>query len=267
MPDEPKADSKNQIRAVPLEDVRRARGEAKMAMPRSKVASLRAFRRVRADRTFGAIGILLLFVGLALIFAWEKPPEVEKKFGVEWPQSTIREPPISGARLAEGAAAQTHSYKLTVPNATAIVFSLVWKDDVGDKPIEGDRLEMKIEGPPGITLVNATLNDTGDGKTGGNITFPVALNGIPDIASVNADTNESAFQAVGDRTNETGIGDWKISVRVLSAPGNYANEGNANPDLCRPGTPTTPYCTPDGGQAYEVHVSYTTYSLRLKKLF
>ena len=48
-------------------------------MPRSKVAGLRAFRRVRADRTLGAIGALLLLIGVALIFAWEKPPPVEKK--------------------------------------------------------------------------------------------------------------------------------------------------------------------------------------------
>src|SRR5687767_12178167 len=112
MPDEPKDEPKNQIRAVPLEDVRRARGEQKVAMPRSKVASLRAFRRVRADRAFGALGIVLLLIGIALIFTWEKPPVIEKKFEVQWPLATTQEDPIEGAALSAGAPARQHLYSM-----------------------------------------------------------------------------------------------------------------------------------------------------------
>lgn len=265
MPDDADKDPKSQIRAVPLEDVRRARGEGRVAMPRSKVAGLRAFRRVRADRTMGAIGILFLLIGVALIFAWEKPPAVEKKFGTEWVIETSEMRTIQGARLAEGAPAAAHDFQLDATNATVIVFSLVWTDDVGDQAIEGDRLQIQVEGPPGTNVTNATRNDTG-GQQGGNITIPIRLNGIPDLASVNAGTEEAALAAVGDRTNRTGIGPWKVSVRVLDAPDDIKDNRIRDPNVCRIPS-ATPVCVPDGGEDYQVLISYATYKLRLKKLF
>jgi hypothetical protein len=266
MAQEPKDGSPDQIRAVPLEDVRRARGESKVAMPRSKVASLRAFRRVRADRTLGVIGILLLLIGITLIFAWEKPPVVEKKYGVEWPQTVHVEDAIVGANLVEGAAARSHTYELTAVNATVITFSLLWDDEIGNQAIENDELELDIKGPNGVNVTNATIRQK---AKQGNITIPLALNSIPDIASVNADNERDAFQGVGDRTNRTGIGTWTIGVRVISAPGDVKNEATRPQasTFCDPRLPDNANCTPDGRENYEIRVSYATYSLRLKKLF
>lgn len=267
MPDEPRKGAGNEIRAVPLDEVRRARGETKVAMPRSKVASLRAFRRIRADRAFGAIGLLLLIIGIALIFSWEKPPVIEPKYGVEWPQNRTVEPLIVGQPLAAGAPPRTGTYDLTVPNATTIVFTLLWEDQIGDQAIEADALELSIEGPEGVNLTNATILQT---AKQGNITIPVPLNGIPDIASVPASTEKEAFAAVGDRTNRTGVGTWTYSVRVVSAPGDVKNEAIRNPQgeaaFCDPALPDNANCTPDGFQDYRLEISYITYDLRLKKL-
>jgi hypothetical protein len=270
MPDEVAEKPAASLRAVPLDDVRRARGEQKVALPRSKVAGLRAFRRVRSDRLLGVVGLLLVLVGTTLIFTWEKPPPVEKKFGVEWPLTTHVLPDKAGRRLVEGSpSGSTEATTMTVPslNVTAVTITLTWEDDVGKTAIEGDRLELEVKGPPG-TNVSFKRNDTGlRGPTAGNISVTLPLSGIPDIASVAANSEAKARAAVGLRTNHTGTGDWTMTVRLLSAPGEVKNENaRADPRLCS--VPAeTPICKPDGGNDYTLKFRFVTYEVHYKKLF
>lgn len=260
-------DSGSKLVAMPLEQARRARGEALMALPRSKVASLRAFRRIRADRIFGAAGLALVLVGVLLIFAWEKPPPVEKRFGVEWPQTNTMLDPVSDEFAAGDS--ETYTFPVNGTNVTAVTFWLTWIDDVArpsSGQAEGDTFEIQVSGPEGSN-VSFTERRVG-GQAGMNMSYTLPMSGIPDVASVPAKSEEEARAALGDRTNQTGGGDWTITVRLVSANHSWESEDarNAAGGMCPPQSIPN-VCTFDPGNSFELHFQFATYEVQFKKLF
>lgn len=252
-------DSSPKMRAVPLEQARRARGQSMVALPRSKVASLRAFRRIRMDRLLGLLGALLVAIGVLLIFTWPQPPTpVQKKFGVEWPQTMVDTGTESGYLQERGVF--LHAVQVDRPNVTYVSMWLTWKDDVGDEAIEGDTFELEVQGPPGSN-VSFKGNRTG-GQEGANMSFTFAMSGIPDVASVPATTEEEARQTLGERTNGTGMGTWTMNVRLLRAEGDWNNNDLRGTVPCQ-----APHCTPDPGNSFELHFQYAVYQVAFKKLF
>lgn len=258
MSPEPQDPSKKLL-AVPLERARRARGQSVVALPRSKVATLRAFRRIRMDRLLGVVGTLLVAIGIVLIFTWpQPPPPVEKKFGVEWPRTLVDKGTEQGNLAAQQAF--THTEEVDRPNVTHVTMWLTWQDDVGDEAVEGDTFELEVQGPPGSN-VTFKSNRTG-GQAGANMSFTFAMSGIPDVASVPAATEDEARKTLGDRSNRTGMGSWTMTVRLLRAEGDWSNNDLRGRVPCQ-----APHCTPDPGNSFELHFEYAVYQVAFKKLF
>lgn len=263
------------IVAVPLEDVRRAKGEARVALPRSKVASLRAFRRVRMDRILGVLGLLVTLLGIALMFYWEAPPVVEKKFKVEWP-TTVHDlenwtppmlaaptPPVGGTLEQATPTSVVKTFNVPDLNVTEARIAISWRDEVGNIGAEGDHFSILIEGPQGTNI--STQKNLGT-YLWHNDTFTFALSGIPDISSWPGTTEEQVRKEIGDRSNRTGTGEWKITVRLHRANHDYTPDGSASSevkqrDICQTG------CQRDAGEDFTVRFSYTTYSVKYTKLF
>ena len=269
------------IVAVPLEQVRSARGQAVVALPRSKVASLRAFRRIRADRILGTIGIILVLIGILLIFTWEKPPEIVKKYGVEWPLETITlesdnntlactSNPCAGA-----AAERAYTVDVTQTNVTAVTVWLQWVDTVvgeNEDLSEGDELQLTLTGPEGTNITNVVVAKVG-GRAGENISLTYPMSGIPDVGAVQpADNDEQAYALIGDRTNRTGIGSWTITVKINRAGDNWnptspaGAEMRASGQKCPANSPAQ-VCEHDPGNAYSFGFQIVRYSVAIEKQY
>lgn len=268
------------IVAVPLEQFRSARGQAVVALPRSKVASLRAFRRIRTDRLLGTIGIILVLIGILLIFTWEKPPEIVKKYGVEWPLETItlendNNTLACSANPCAGAAAErTYSIDVTQTNVTGVTVWLQWNDNVvgeNEELSEGDELRLTLTGPEGTNITNVAVSKVG-GRAGENISLTYPMSGIPDLGAVQpADNDAEAFALIGDKTNRTGIGTWTITVAIVRAgddwgPSPVAAELRSNGQKCPPNS-AQPVCTPDPGNDYNFGFQIIRYSVAIEKQY
>lgn len=249
------------IVAIPLEQARRAAGETRVALPRSKVASLRAFRRVRMDRILGALGVILTVLGIALMFTWEAAPIVEKKFKVEWP-TTARSMENWTQFVPATANTTSKTFNLAATNVTLVQISVGWRDEVGDDALEGDRFHVTIEGPPGSNVSRRQDLGTYLAHTA-NFSFP--LSGIPDVSNWPARTEQEARAGVGDRTNRTGTGEWKITVRLVKANHDYRPE--TPPDVKANDVCQDAFCQRDPGQEFTLRFTYTTYTAKYSKLF
>jgi hypothetical protein len=272
--------------AMPLEQVRSARGETLVALPRSKVASLRAFRRIRADRILGIIGLILVLIGILLIFTWEKPPEIVKKYGVEWPLTSevlLSENATFTCNADPCGVATPYSVTVDQTNVTAVTFWLQWTDDVAGENqdlSEGDEFQLEFSGPEGTNISNVRESRIG-GRGGMNMSFTYVLSGIPDIGAVEpADNDEEAFALIGDRTNRTGIGDWKFTVTLLRAvddwaPGPAGDEARRTAEQGSQKCPDSPQqlptggatCTRDPGNSYTFGFQITRYSVAIEKQY
>lgn len=258
MADEPKKPDPSKIVAMPLDRARRARGEGVVAMPRSKVASLRAFRRIRADRFFGALGALLVILGVLLIFVWEKPPDIPKTFSIEWTPSTTS---LTTEALSLTTAQPTKAIPLTVPgpNVTAVTFWFSWKDDVGNEGSEADEFSFEVKGPSGANL---TLPAEKHILLQGNISRTYLMSGVPELSSVPAKTESEARAKVGDQTNQTGIGTYEFTFRLISLNGDWTDNSLRDRAPCN-----SPYCTPDNEHKMTFHFEFATYSATYKRNF
>lgn len=249
------------IVAVPLEEARRAKGEARVALPRSKVASLRAFRRVRMDRILGVLGVIVTVIGVALMFYWEAPPVVEKKFKVEWP-TTVRSLENWTQFVPTTANTTSKTFELKANNVTQVVIRVGWDDAVGDHDLEGDRFMITIEGPSRTNI--SRRQDLGT-RLHHSQNFSFALSGIPDVASWPATSEREARAGVGDRTNTTGSGAWKITMWLVKANHNYSQD--APQEAKSTGLCQAPFCQADPGQDFRLNFIYTTYDVKYSKLF
>ncbi len=267
------------IVAVPLEQVRSLRGEAIVALPRSKVASLRAFRRIRADRVLGTIGIIFVLLGILLIFTWEKPPEVVKKYGVEWPLETItlendnNTLACTAADCPGAASERTYSVPVDQTNVTGVTVWLHWTDDIvgeGEDQSEGDTLELMITGPDGTNITNVAVRKVG-GAAGENISLTYPMSGIPDVGAVQpADNDEEAWALLGDRSNRTGIGTWTLRVKILRAGDDWgtstvADELQSSGQKCPSTAPQV--CVQDPGNDYNFGFQIIRYSATITKQY
>lgn len=249
---------KPKIVAVPLDRARRARGEGVVAMPRSKVASLRAFRRIRADRFFGVLGAILIAIGILLIFTWERPPVVPKTFSIEW-ATKAENVQNEAIQLTAAQGSRTVSINVAGPNVTAVSWWMQWKDDQGDEGSEADNFSIEVKGPPGANL---TLPATTYQLLTANITRTFLMSGIPEITSVPATTQAEARRKVGDQTNRTGIGTYEFVFSLKSLNGNWQDNTLRDRAPC-----SVPYCTQDTRMDLTFHFEAITYSPVFKRNF
>lgn len=251
------------IIAVPLEEARRAKGEARVALPRSKVAGLRAFRRIRSDRLLGVLGVIVTVIGVALMFTWEAPPVIEKKYKVEWPATTHSVENWTKL-LTPASPTDTKTFPINAKNVTEVVISVYWKDTVGDVGMEGDQFAISVKGPAssGVDVKDLDLRIWLEHRR----TFTFSLSGVPELASVAATNDAQARTAIGDKSNDTGSGDWQVTMRLLRANHDY-DPGFDDPAVKERNVCNEPFCTTDTGQDFIVSITYVTYSLKYTKLF
>ena len=260
MVDDAEKPDKSKIVAMPLDRARKARGEGVVAMPRSKVASLRAFRRIRADRVFGLLGGVLVVMGVLLIFGWEKPPEVTKSYGVEWPLS-IASADDRTLRFTAVNQPQNFTLKVAGPNVTAVVFWMNWTDDKGDQALDADNFSFELKGPPGANL---TLPPESIKKLSENRSRTYIMSSIPEISSVNTDNEMTARRLVGDQKNLTGVGDYAFTFTLLELNHDWKDERFRDTTPC---DVDTPYCSRDTTFTLVFHFHVLTYSDHYVKKF
>lgn len=249
--------ARSPIIARPLDEVRKARGDAKVAVVRSKVASLRAFRRVWPDRVFGIFGVLLVVVATGLIFSWEKKPPVEPKIALAW----LEEPHALAEQnhtLTESQPTHVYPFEITDVNVTKVRVNLFWIDDVAEDAVDVDNFSIQIEGPPGTNVSMKEPYVPCCWKTPYNRTFSFRVQDVPEAPSqFSARTVEEAQALLGDRTQRVGTGLWKVTVTLNQANDHYESE-LARGQPCPANSPSS-VCTPDTSNWVAVRFGYSTY--------
>lgn len=263
----PKGDD---IVPVPMEQVREARGEKVVAVHRSKLASLRPFRRIRADRVLGVLGVVVLAVALVLVFVWENPPEEQPEWPVEWQETEYVPINATTARVEEpgsgtpgGPAPETqqeHTFEVSQPNATRVEISVSWQDDIGNTEgfPAGDEIEVTLIGPDD-TNTTITRQLVGNVSETQYINMTVALNPTPALGAAPVETEEAAREYVDANVNETayGMGQWRVIVRMIEAgdSGDYPQ----GTDECSPIGQAADQCQIDDGNEYTLTARYFTF--------
>lgn len=248
---------RDKIVVLPLEDARAARGESRRAVARSKVATLRAFQRIRADRLWGVLGIVFVLFATVLVLTWEHKPAPEPKVALTWREDPASLPEVNRT-VTETQPTLVVPFEVTAANVTRVRVNVYWKDDVATQSVELDNLSLKLEGPEGtnVVLQRGALSCCLD--TGTNETFSVRVQDPPEAPSqFPVRTVGEAERMLGDRTSHVGSGLWKLTVTLNQANGHYANElqrGSPCPDG---GPPSV--CIPDHGNWFRVRLSYNTY--------
>jgi len=272
MTDAPPLESGPKIVAMPLDEARRARGESVVALPRSKVASLRAFRRVRADRVFGTIGTILVIAGLILAFKWPAPAvHPPPTYKVEWPETRAFSKdekarldfPSQPSTSNPPAPSKVYTEKVDQVNVTKINFWLTWKDDLADPAAgqaDGDNFSLMVKGPSNYGFTQSATGGAG----GANISYSLPESGIPDKGSVPAKTYPEALKALGDYSNKTAMGDWTFTVTLLHAGDKW--DPSSPMYEYRDQVPcSAPYCQRDTGNDFTFHFEFYTYMAKLSK--
>lgn len=246
-------------RAVPIQEVRRAQGDVRVPVVRSKLASTRAFRRIRADRFFGTLGILFILVAALLVFKWEQTVPVTPAFSIGWDEATNPSPSKSET-ATETERTKIFEFAVQGQNITRVHLWAFWKDTVGDQPIEQDNLTIEVEGPGGnnttVTLKRENLFATSF-VTGRNETFNVPIQDVPEVRRVAASTQAQARALVEERVhpNTFGSGTWKVTVTLNDAVDDYKDETLRYLGNCPDQSPPTA-CIPDKDQQVTVGFEY-----------
>lgn len=261
----PSVPEKPSLRAVPLEHVRRARGQEKIPVPRSKLAATRAFRRIRTDRLLGVLGILLILFGTYLVFGWEKREKAPPVFPVEW-EEVPHAVEMRTLEVTEATPEAIFSVAVDEPNLTRIEVRAFWKDDVGDEPREWDKLSFNLSGPAPELPTTDRVGQWADHETGNNLTPPLAVlvNELPNVRQVPAETESEARALIGDRTATNGTGEWRLRLHLDQLGDDFESE-NARQLFegdC-PADEVQGVCTTDSGQTVDVGATYWTFRLKL----
>lgn len=246
------------LRAVPIEDVRRAKGEAVVAVQRAKVSGTKAFRRTRTDRVWGAVGVVLCLVGAWMVFNWVPPVEVAPSVGVEWPEETFTRENET-LTVPRGQPSLVYPIQVDEANITRMVVTVSWVDNVGDAPIEWDIVQLNLTGPE-ASGIRLTAQTRGDNVVGATVVLGERVSPKPDTRSVPASDLEEAGRLLGDQSNRTGTGEWRLEIFLNRVGDDFAtnNARAAFDDQCpQQGVPSA--CTYDDGQAFQVAVEYTAY--------
>lgn len=262
--DAPTAD-KPPVRAVPLEKVREATGRKLVPVPRSKVASTRAFRRMRSDRIAGLVGVAFVVMAAILIFTWPQPKVKEPPaFAVEWPEAELVAFEDPGVALAPGTPF-TQAIELSQANITRVILFINWRDDVGDELSEHDNLSVRLEGPAAVNKTLEIVSSAGSDRFV-NSTKDVSVVNPPELREIPAKTEGEARANIGDRSTRNGTGTWTLTMTLSYAGDDYRdNVSRLSGQPCPRAPPEgTAACRPDFGNAVEVRVSLRTFALGLK---
>ncbi len=259
----------DEVVPVPVETLREARGEKIVAVHRSKLASLRPFRRIRADRILGVIGVIALAAALILLFTWENPPEEEPSWPVEWDEAEhvpINATTSSLSEPGSGGPGQTvqseeeHTFDVDEQNVTRVQVSVWWRDDIGNEegPPAGDEFNVTLYGPDGSGIEVAARNIGNISETRYiNITIPLAA--TPTIGEAPVETEQEARAYVAENANATtaGIGQWRVVVEMVDA----GDAGDYPPEVgeCTPAAELAGQCTIDTGNDYSITVRYYSF--------
>lgn len=255
----------SQLTAIPLEEVRRARGEAKVAVSRSKLSALRAFRRLWSDRVMGMFGVFLILGATLLIFFWVKPVPVEPKVTVAWRQDVHGASAANGtyvnATLAEGET-QVFNFEIKDLNVTRVRVNAYWVDDVAVDAVDLDNFTIQIEGPPKANASQGPTHLPARLGTGSNQTFSLKVQDPPNTAKEFPVRNvEEAAQLLGDHSTDNGTGVWKVTVTLSEAKDHYGND-LLRDQPCPDGSPAA-VCIPDHGNWIVLRFEYATYRPQL----
>ncbi len=273
-PEPPETPGDPPLRAVPLEKVRGVRGETKIPVPRSKVATTRAFRRIRADRAAGVLGLVALLVTMWLLFNWELAPEPPPRtYSVRWidQQVSLPDDVIFIPADATQDAPFSKTYSITDHNVTRIIFNVTMQDDVGNDGQEEDILNFRLGGPEAanLTLVIDQKEAPYDREmtyyANGTVVTP------PNVLEVPARDIDEAVAALGDHMNgnDNGTGTWTLTAWftfVGDDMGNIPPGGGPGdePAQC-PADPiaTGTVCQEDPGNNVTVRIAYKVYHVEL----
>jgi hypothetical protein len=252
------------MRAVPIHKVREVKGDTKIPVQRSKVASTRAFRRIGADRLFGIFGIVFILCAAALLFYWPEPtPDKEPTYGVAWPKTmhVLKDDTVTVAR--DSPTLVIPDLEIRDKNVTEISLVVSWKDDVGDEGLEFDMLSFNLTGPPSA---NVTLF-VKDAATNLDPPREIPRNGTvaraPNVRQVPAKTLSEAYQLLGDRSSDNGTGTWKLEIKLEYVGDDFKAEWARDLGECSAEANGT-ICIRDPGQSVRVVVTYDTYAVELK---
>jgi len=250
------------VRAVPMDQVRQARGQRKIPVPRSKVAGTRAFRRVKSDRAAGLFGLLLVVLALVLLFTWPQPPQKkEPAYTVEWPTTPV-EAFHETIQVGRANPNVERTISFDAANVTRVTLVVQWKDDVGDEDIETDTGNFTLVSPASANLTIA-LTSRANSTATANATSSRVVSSPPSVREVPARTLAEAKAVLGDHTNRNGTGTWTLRLQ-LTHIGDDFKDSTARGRLGECPQQSIPQvCTWDPGNALDVRVSYETYQVKL----
>jgi hypothetical protein len=240
-------------RVVPVQKVREAKGEVRIPVPRSKVAATRAFRRLRADRVAGVLGLALILIAGALLFTWPQPPAPRE------PTYSEHEVFQQEVTLTRQAPAFEQDLDFSNLNVTRVTVELRWRDDVGQAPIDWDTVRVELIGPASANLTIVIESTTGPQEVfesrNGTLRAP------PEIRDVPARTDEEAWQALGDHSDANGTGAWRLRISTVDFRDQWNDNTSRNLGQECPENPPqgSPVCTPDLRNTLHVRVAYRTY--------
>lgn len=247
-----------------LEEVRRARGDRRIAYSRSKVATLRAFRRVRADRVFGVFGTVLVVVAVGLIFTWEKKPPEQVAVSLAWKEDD-RSLPDQNQTLGSPRETQVYSFEVSDVNVTRVHVHLFWIDDVASGPFDWDNVSVRIDGPPETNVSRDLPGLAWTFQWGVNVSVNLRVQDTPQSPSQFQVRSEAeAEQLLGDRTGRIGTGIWRVYVTLEEAKGNASSSLTGS--LACPTTSASVVCTPDPGNWVRVGLTYQTYRPEFRRI-
>lgn len=263
--------SKPPVRAVPIEKVRAAQGKARIAVPRGKVASTKAFRRVRSDRAFGLVGVLLVVLAIVLLFTWPQPPiKKPPTFSVAWPTSDtdVFDRMVQLNRTDSVPHPEvTLDVAIGLANATRVTLNTTWRDDVGDQLIEYDNATFELT-KPGATNATLKIQNSATSKADLTAAASVPLATAPNIREVPAATLAEARAKLGDRSAHNGTGTWKLHLRLDYVGDHFRDESTrlAMGGSCPQNTPAQggAVCVFDPGNKFHVKVTVRSYRVDLE---
>lgn len=264
MPDSPEG-PRPPIRVVPLDEARKARGQGRYPVARSKVATSRAFGRVRADRLFGFVGVAIIIASLFLVFTWEKPVKVAPTVPVQWQDEAYGhvgrlEMPANLRVLTDEGASITWHLNISQVNVYRVNFTFQWVDDVGDEIIEYDMLSYEVMGPFQSNLTRGQTAVRQPSYNAQEIFRPVTL---PNKALWEARDPDEARAAVREAQPDmrNGTGDWTVVVTLDDLADDFSDETTRERlnRQCPAADPTNVFpfrCTPDTRAEVRVYVEY-----------
>lgn len=194
---------------------------------------------MKRDTIIGIVGTLLLVSAMVGIFRFEAAQGGGSSWTVTWETAEVAGPREEGTT----AAGVTTPLELAFaqPNVTRNEFLLTWTDDVGSP----DAFELRVTNPAGE-------NWTGASDTGRIRVLIEDLAPMPGEMRILAPSEaEAEARTARDATTRAADGVWGVTVYLPRARGVEAPGGVE--------------VQPDGGNAWELGTTFTTYVPRFEQ--